>query len=187
MAQTRRMENRRHGSHAGTAREAYYVDGNTVRKVAVPQRRTREEAERRRRESEERERREQRRRNTAAGVRREQRAQRNAAALSIDLPFLALLTIAVALTLAICYNYLCLTASIDARMNNIETLETRLENLKTENDALEQSIDTSVDLNYVYQVATAELGMIHAGRDNMISYDRTESEYVRQNEDIPKN
>ena len=26
--------------------------------------------------------------------------------------------------------------------------------------------------------------MVHAGKDNIITYDKTESEYVRQNEDI---
>ena len=70
-------------------------------------------------------------------------------------------------------------------MDNIKSMETRLERLRTENDALEQSIDNSVDLNYVYQVAVNELGMVHAGSDNVILYDKTESEYVRQYENIP--
>ena len=70
-------------------------------------------------------------------------------------------------------------------MNSIKTLETRLDTLRTENDALEKSIDTSVDLNKVYEVATNELGMVRVGQDNIIQYDKTESEYVKQYEDIP--
>ena len=70
-------------------------------------------------------------------------------------------------------------------MDNIKSLETRLDNLRTENDALERSIDTSVDLNYVYSVAVNELGMVRVGQGNIIQYDKTESEYVRQYEDLP--
>ena len=172
---------------------AYYADGNTVRKTAdfrntaaVPARRNSAAApaHRYRGEEEERARRQQAHRRTAAQARPRVRAEQSE--LSIDLPFLLMLSAAVLATLFICFNYLRLNASIDARMDNIEHLEAQLENLKTENDALEQSIDTSVDLNYVYNVAVNELGMVHAGKDNIINYDKTESEYVRQNENIPK-
>ena len=70
-------------------------------------------------------------------------------------------------------------------MDSIKSLETTLDNLRTENDALERSIDTSIDLNYVYNVAVNELGMVRIGQGNIIQYDKTESEYVRQYEDIP--
>ena len=43
-----------------------------------------------------------------------------------------------------------------------------------------------MSLDHVYQVATEELGMVYAGKDQVLLYDKTESEYVRQNEDIPK-
>lgn len=166
------QRNRNAQGRTGRAGTAYYTEGNTVRKVqGAPQEFERERHERRRQRAHE--------------QRRLRRAAR--AELSIDLPFLLLLSIAVAATLVICCNYLRLNASIDAHMDRIESLETELENIKTENDALEQSIDTSVDLNEVYRIAVNELGMIHAGKDNVISYDKTESEYVRQNENIPKN
>ena len=98
-----------------------------------------------------------------------------------------MLFLALTAVIYIIYNYLYLTASIDTHKDNIVSLETRLEQLKNENDALEQSIDTSVDLNYVYDVAINELGMVHAGENNTIRYDKTESGYVRQYESITKN
>ena len=73
-----------------------------------------------------------------------------------------------------------------ARINHIEDLELKLENLKSENDALQTRIDTYVDLDHVYKVATEELGMVYANKDQILLYDKTESEYVRQYEDIPK-
>ena len=61
-----------------------------------------------------------------------------------------------------------------------------LEFLKSENDALETRINTSLDLDYVYRVATEELGMVYPNKNQVILYNKTESEYVRQYEDIPK-
>ena len=198
--------NNRINRRAQTPAAAYYADGSTVRKAlparreaVVPARRREMPAHRRagaaagmtagaaavpaRRYREEAAQQEARR---SAAVQARPRTRAEQSELSIDLPFLLMLTAAVLATLFICFNYLRLNASIDARMDNIEHLEAQLENLKTENDALEQSIDTSVDLNYVYNVAVNELGMVHAGKDNIINYDKTESEYVRQNENIPK-
>ena len=90
------------------------------------------------------------------------------------------------ITLVLCMNYLHKQASITTRINHIEDLELKLENLKSENDALQTRIDTYVDLDHVYKVATEELGMVYANKDQILLYDKTESEYVRQYEDIPK-
>ena len=52
--------------------------------------------------------------------------------------------------------------------------------------SLETSINTSIDLNEIYEIATKELGMVYAKKDQVLLYDKTESEYVRQYEDIPE-
>lgn len=72
------------------------------------------------------------------------------------------------------------------RMDHIKELEQELDALRSENDITQTRINTSVDLDYVYQVATEELGMVYAGKDQVLMYHQTESEYVRQYEDIPK-
>ena len=61
-----------------------------------------------------------------------------------------------------------------------------MESVKSENDALAIRINTYVDLDYVYKVATEELGMVYANKDQVLLYDKTESEYIRQYEDIPQ-
>lgn len=145
-----------------------YVQGNTVRKV-MPARmpvHTPDEV---------------RRRSVNHRVRRNREK-----ALQMDLPYVIMLTIAAVVTLYLLVNYLHLQSSITASIHGIETLEAQIENLKTENDALEMNINTSVDLDHVYKVATEELGMVYANKDQILHYDKTESEYVRQNEDIPK-
>ena len=60
-----------------------------------------------------------------------------------------------------------------------------VEQIRSENDALETRINTSIDLDHIYDVAVRELGMVSANRGQIIRYKNTESEYVRQYEDIP--
>ena len=106
-------------------------------------------------------------------------------ALHMNFPYVLMLTFAAFCVLVICVNYLQIQSTISTRMNNIEKLEKSVEYLKAENDAMETRINTSIDLDYIYQVATEELGMVYANRDQVLLYDKTESEYVRQDEDIP--
>lgn len=107
-------------------------------------------------------------------------------ALYMDLPYVVMLTLAAICALSICVSYLHIQSSIASRIHNIEALERELEELKSENDALQTAINTDIDLDYVYKVATEELGMVYANRSQVLLYDKTESEYVRQYEDIPR-
>lgn len=159
-----------------TQRTRYITEGNTVRVI-----RTETdpfyERERRRKLLMEHSRRRQ-----AEAVKIARRQQ----VVSIAFPVLLILIASVSAVLYFGYGYLTLKSSVDGHLENVKKLETRLEKLKTENDALEQSIDTSVDLNYVYNVAVNKLGMVHAGAENVVMYDKTESQYVRQYEQIPE-
>lgn len=107
-------------------------------------------------------------------------------ALQMNLPYVAALTIAAICALYLCVSYLQLQSSITARLKRIENLEQAIELQKANNDALETRINTSVDLDYVYKVATEELGMVYANKEQVRLYNKTESEYVRQYEDIPE-
>ena len=98
-----------------------------------------------------------------------------------------MLVAAACCALYICVNYIQIQSSMTVRMDTIKDLEQELEALKTENDTLETRINTYIDLDYVYKVATEELGMVYANKNQVLLYDKTESEYVRQDEDIPTN
>lgn len=117
----------------------------------------------------------------------EPEAKRTLKALSgtISRPLTFLLVALVLLVLFFGFDYLRMSASIDEHMDNIKTLETRLETLKNQNDALEEGIDTSINLNEIYDQAVNRLGMVPAGEGSVITYDKTESEYVRQYDLIP--
>ncbi len=147
-----------------------YVDGNTVRR-AEPERRTSAPE----------------RKKTAVEhiQRREQLKRNRERALYMDLPYLVMLSAAAICALVICVQYLHQQSAMQARLSRIESLEQQLENQRAENDTLETRINTSVNLDYIYKVATEELGMVYANKDQVLMYDKTESEYIRQNEDIP--
>ena len=164
-------------------RTATYVEGNTVRVESVyaaPQR-TYEVPERdteRRRELTRREDRE--------AQRRQAQIRRNRdKALQMNPGFVLFAALAAVLVLFICVNYLQVQSNIVSTMNKIEAKELELEALKADNDLLERKIQTYTDLDYIYQVATTELGMVRPGDDQILYYESTESEYVRQYEQIP--
>jgi hypothetical protein len=147
-----------------------YVDGNVVRRFE-PARRAREEAYR---ELEE-------KRMRSLHARRNQEK-----ALQMSFPFVLFLAAASIAAALICFQYLQLQTSISSRMDHIEQLQGDITDLKIDNKALEIKINTYYDLDYIYQVATQELGMVYASQDQVIQYDRAESEYVRQYDDIPQ-
>jgi cell division protein FtsL len=127
----------------------------------------------------------QRRQNYEKARRRSEIRNRNDA-LTINFYSLVILSLAAVSCLFICCNYLRVQSSVTSKMKKIESMESKIEKIKNENDALEARINSYVNLDNVYKVATGELGMVYASKDQVITYDKTESEYVRQYEDIPK-
>jgi len=146
-------------------RQSIYVEGNTVRREAVP--RPRREQEIRQPEI-------------------TRRVRRNREKIQvIGVPYLIILAFATVMVLGACVNYLQVQSSITAHRNNINKLETSVMTMKADNNAVEGQIDTYVDLDYIRKVAMNEMGMVYPSDDQVIYYDKTESGYVRQYEDIP--
>ena len=58
--------------------------------------------------------------------------------------------------------------------------------LKEQNDLKKLAIDTGIDYNNIYNRAVGELGMVYATDEQLIRYDRGESEYVMQFGEMPK-
>ena len=93
---------------------------------------------------------------------------------------------AIGVMLFTCTNYVSLINAKSTNAGKISTLQAQLEELKIENDQKELSIDTSIDYEYIYNVAVEELGMVYASEDQIINYKSGESEYVMQFKDIPE-
>ncbi|SFG26507.1 hypothetical protein [Oribacterium sp. WCC10] len=175
------MARRRAGAVAASRLARTYVEGNAARKIQTQRQIDRETELRRRREQEKarvlKEREKQ--------YRAQQERLRNKVD-TMDATALSILCIALACTLALCFSYIRLQTQINTRISSIELMKQQLDKLQSSNAALQNSIDTSLDLDNIYRVATQELGMVYADDNQTITYDKTESEYVRQYEDIPK-
>lgn len=103
----------------------------------------------------------------------------------VNIFYTVFLTAAAVMILWSCVHYLQLQAEITSRVKNIAALETQLENLRKENDDDYTRIMTSVDLDYIKEVAINELGMVYASEDQVILYDGGTRDYVRQSAEIP--
>ena len=99
--------------------------------------------------------------------------------------FTAFIAMSVAVTLGACVMYINNINTQSEQAKEIAVLEEQLAELKEANDNKQIAIDTSVDFNYIYSVAVEELGMVHASKDQVISYESGESEFVIQYSDVP--
>lgn len=68
----------------------------------------------------------------------------------------------------------------------INSLQSKYEKLAADNDALESSIRSELDIEAIFQIATEKMGMTYPKKSQVIVYQRAESEHVEQDEDIPK-
>ena len=116
---------------------------------------------------------------------REQIATREVKMPKIGGLYTAFIAVAVAVTLFACVTYIENINRQSEQAKEIAALEEQLAELKETNDNKQIAIDTSVDFNYIYNVAVKELGMIHANKDQIINYESGESEFVIQYTDVP--
>lgn len=159
-------------------RRTSYVEGNTVRKLsAVPDIRRepvhnpvpgqRPMPERRQ-----------------VPERQERKAPRMVS--GINMASLFVLTMAIVATFYFCVEYLMLQYDVRATKKEIITLENTLTTMRNENDAAYEQVNSAYDLDYIYQVAVDELGMVYPNKNTVITYQGNDEGYVRQYKDIPE-
>ncbi len=121
------------------------------------------------------------------GVRRNPRVRRRAKEKpALNIFSVLFLTIAICATLYSCIGYLKVQTEITQKNDKIAGLERKLSKLVNDNDASLAKIDTSVDLNYIFNYATKELGMVYPNDKQVITFKKNESDYVKQYADIPQ-
>ena len=91
----------------------------------------------------------------------------------------------VAVLVALCVVMLTMVVKNSDLNTDISKLETEWEELRSQNDSKEYDMNVSVDLNYVVQVATQELGMVRSTAGQIRTYDSSDSEYLKQLAEIP--
>lgn len=173
---------RQQGNTAYQEKTVNYIDGNTVRKLQAEPKRRSEETHRElvRKQEQEREQRE-RKRNARAAARRNQER-----ALQMSPGYVLFLAGAMAVMVGVFGCYLHLQAELTGRMKSVAALESEVLELKTDNDAEQKRIDTSVDLESIRKKAIEELGMVYPAEDQIIYFEVDTTDYMNQYEDIPE-
>lgn len=157
------------------ARNSYYrseyIDGNTIRRESTarqvqPGRRTQEDVRQRRRQVTEEE-------------------LRRAKALNMSAPHVAFLIVVSVVCLVMCVAYLYVQSDITATRTSISELKNEINTVQSYNNALNYSINSHVNVDHVYKVATKKLGMKQATDKQIFYYKASDSGYTIQYGDIP--
>lgn len=151
----------------------YYVYGNTVRELEQPVRR-----ERRSREEIETARRKKNRRNAARRNRER--------VLRMNKGYVVFLSLCVLLSAFAAVSLIQIQSQMSQRMKNVANLESQIANLRADNDAKYKELTTSVDLEYVKDVAMNQLGMTYATEEQVIYYSIDNENYMDQYSNIPE-
>ena len=106
--------------------------------------------------------------------------------LSMNFPYLVVLSVAMVVVLALCANYISVQSRLTSTIKEAQKNESNLEKLKDENDSAENMIATYLDLDHIKDLAMNKLGMVYAKKNQVITYEKTENEYVRQFDEIPR-
>lgn len=86
-----------------------------------------------------------------------------------------------------CASYLKVCGNIEQLNLDIAKLEKEVNQKIEENNALEQSLNTAIDLEELFYIATTELGMVFPDKNEVIFYESSpERGHVIQYRDIPK-
>lgn len=154
--------------------QTYYVNGSTVRQVeAQPVRQPKVD----RRKIQENQRRKSRR--NAIKRNRER-------ALQMSSGYVMFLSLCVAVVAFAAVSLIQIQSQVTQRMKNIATLQGQITDLKADNDARYKEIVTSVDLDYIKEVAITELGMQYATEDQIVYYSVENNNFMDQYSDIPQ-
>lgn len=155
-----------------TERNNAYVYGSAAPKRApeVPQRIPRRQAEPDRRRHEK---------------QQQEIEQNRARATRIGGLFTMLVVAAMSVLLFTCSGYISLINKKTSNEKTISALQEELEDLRNDNDQKQLAIDTSINYEYIYKVATEELGMVYVNPDQVVNYESGESSYVIQFSDVP--
>lgn len=106
-------------------------------------------------------------------------------AMGMSQGFVVFLVIISAAILFCAVNYLQHKSEITGKMRNVASLESELAQLKEDNDAYYSQVTSMVDLERIKKIAIGRLGMKYPSEEQIVTYQKEGSSYVRQYQDIP--
>ena len=158
-----------------TGKDLYYVDGSVVRRrySAEPARRRVPEQTPARRKKE----------RMITYPRAAVQAEKS---LYFDRGYLVVLMMAVMIMIASLGVMVYLQGKVDDRERNIRSLQYNLQEIKTDNAAYADSLESKYSLDKIYEVATKDLGMVYSQKGQIVYYEKANEDYVKQLRDVPE-
>lgn len=98
----------------------------------------------------------------------------------MSLGYVAFLLAAVAVCALVLINYVQLQSELTNKTKEVARLESRLNNLKIENDEAYNRITSNIDLEEIKRIAIGELGMTYAEEGQIITYSGIGTDYMRK-------
>lgn len=115
-----------------------------------------------------------------------QTAQQNRAkAKQMGPGYVVFLTVTSVITLFLCVYFVQLKAQLTTQAEGIAKQESKLSELRADNDALYNAVTASVDLEYIKDMAINKLGMKYPSEEQIVYFDTAGNSYVRQYKDVP--
>lgn len=115
---------------------------------------------------------------------RKARVRRLEESKSMSLAAFVVFAIAVVVMLHLCAGYIQARSAVTSLSKEVVEKETEYNELKAKNDSNLKEVESSINLQNIYSIATRDLGMVFANNNQIVTYDSSESAYVRQYEDI---
>ncbi len=107
-------------------------------------------------------------------------------ALHITLAYVIFLTVAATAAVFLCVQYLQLQALGITYRKEIVRMESTLSTARMANDNAYEEAMSSVNMEQIKEIAVHELGMKYASQGQVIFYNSTDSDYIRQYGEIPQ-
>lgn len=146
------------------ARKNSYVYGSAAPKIDLPKRLGEE--------------------TTSKRLSRDAKRNRDKAAM-MNLGYVAFLLAAMLLTSVVLIGYIRLQSDNIMMARHVSELESRLNNMRLENEEEYSRVTSSVDLEKVKKVAIEELGMQYAQEGQVVAVEDSKGDYVRQYQKMP--
>lgn len=102
-----------------------------------------------------------------------------------ELPYVTVLLATILFAVISCFQYIQLRTDVEMRIRRTEALEREFLSLKNENILVERDVYQTPDLTMIYETAVGELGMIPATEEHVRLFERSNSGYVYQTDNIP--
>jgi Tfp pilus assembly protein PilN len=103
----------------------------------------------------------------------------------MNLPYVIFLCSAMIVLGITLIGYLQDQSKLTVSRKNVAVLESRLNNLRLENDERLERIETALDMNEIRRIAIEELGMTYAKEGQVVIISDEGSDYVRQFAQLP--